>query len=153
MQFLSQQDNRWAEAYIGSSKLKIGRWGCTLTCLSMLSDFFKAYLRPDIIAAHKSWFTDDSYPYGAGLILWTKLRFPTFKFVERVKGYNPRLIEASIRDPKKAVILEVNHSHWVLALGYDVWGNIRIADPLFGDKATVKRYRSNVTGSAHFVQI
>ena len=152
MYILSQRDPRWSDSLLGSSYLTMGEYGCTTTAISMLSDHVKAWMRPDIIGSHKSWYTDKNHPQGAGLILWDRLNIPGLKFERRLFGYNYGAIKGSLKMPNKAVLLQVRGTHWVLGLGYDLLGNIRIADPWYGDKSTIKRYGGidGITGSAHF---
>lgn len=143
MKILSQRDPQWSAHKIGSSTLTIGRYGCTLTCLSMLTDYFQHFGTPAQIAEHKDWFTKD------GLVKWDKLNLKAMTFEKRLYGRNDAEIEKSLKDPNKAVILQVENYHWVVCLGKDVFGRYRIADPWFGDKASINRYKI-ITGSAHF---
>lgn len=109
----------------------------------MLSDYFKPFGTPDQIAAHRDWFTKD------GLVIWSALNLKSMKFEKRLYGRNDVEIMNSLKDPNKAVILQVENYHWVVCLGKDLFGRYRIADPWFGDKSTVNRYKI-ITGSAHF---
>lgn len=58
----SQKDGRWSGLYIGNSKLKIGPWGCALTCGAILSD--KAPNELNELMRKNGGFTKD------GLVLW-----------------------------------------------------------------------------------
>lgn len=100
---------------------------------------------PDALASNSASYTAD------GLILWTKLILPGFKFSKRINLRDDASIQASLAAPDEFVILEVNHSHWILATGKTLFGNdYKIADPWFGDRSTaVGRYKV-ITGSAHF---
>jgi hypothetical protein len=111
----------------------------------MLSDYFKSFQDPGQIAEVEKYYTN------SGLVNWTSLDFRSFKFEKRLRAFDPAAIEESLKDPRKAVILEVDHSHWVVALSKSVLGGYNIADPWFGDKSTTRRYKK-VTGSAHFIQ-
>lgn len=142
---LSQRDPKWASGILGKSKLTMGRYGCTTTCLSMLSDYFNMYLNPAEMS-RKIKYTID------GLIIWASVYFPTFKFEKRVYGFKTEPIDISLKDPKKAVILQVQGNHWVVALGrIPLTNTYRIADPWFGDVSTTLRYKNQITGSAHFI--
>src|SRR3990167_8020957 len=145
---LSQRNPSWVSMKIGVSNLTIWRWGCTTTCLSMLSDYFKCFSSPPKIAGNGAWYTAD------GLIIWAKLNFPNMKFEKRVKGFDKAAIDASIKDPNKAVILEVaDGSHWVVATGKTWFGNdYKIADPWDGKDATAIGKYKNISGSAHFIK-
>lgn len=146
MLLLSQRDPKWADTRLGKSKLTIGKFGCTITCIAMLSDYFGHDVTPDQIATKLARFTPE------GLLIWQSLNLPTMKFEKRLYGQHPDAIAESLRDPNKAVILEVQGKHWVVALGKDVLGRMRIADPWFGDRSTMNRYKGQITGSAHFIQ-
>lgn len=149
MKILSQRDPIWSEKKLGSSNLTIGKFGCTTACLSMLTDYFGSYMRPDAIAAQKTWYTDKNYKYGAGLVLWSKMKLP-MKFVKRTYGRDDVEFGKALKDPKTAVMFEVQGKHWVLALSKNILGGYRIADPWFGDKSTTSRYKDQITGAAFF---
>lgn len=145
MKLLSQRDPLWADKNIGASTIKVGRYGCTLTCLSMLSDYAGAWMRPDVIAGQKEWFTKD------GLVIWTKLGIPGLIFEKRLYGKNEAEIDESLKDPKKAVILQVQNYHWVVCVGKNWNKSYRIADPWTGKRANMSKYDHDITGSAHFL--
>lgn len=146
MKLLSQRCALWADDKLGASSLSVGRYGCTSTAISMLSDYFGHYVSPADIAKHKEFYTKD------GLILWIKLKFEGFGFEKRLYGRNDAEIQISLKDPKKACILEVQGKHWVVCTGKDILGRYKIADPWFGDLSTMSRYKDEITGSAHFEQ-
>lgn len=144
----SQRDPRWAQLEVGKSGQTIGRIGCTLTCIADLSTYFGDNLTPkDVNALCK--FTD------GGLIIWRSVVFNSFRFLMRGYIRSDREIADAIADPNKAVILEVaNRSHWVVATGVTWPYNIfKIADPIKGDRATMDRYKNNITGYAIFSRI
>jgi hypothetical protein len=131
---------------IGDSNLTVGRWGCTTTCLSMLSDYFKHFHTPGEIAGRKEF-------YANGLVWWKKLDFATMRFVERRYGRHDYAIRDSIKGPNKAVMLQVdNAQHWVVATSRTLWGNdYWCVDPWDGKERKVVASFGNITGSAHFV--
>jgi hypothetical protein len=47
IQALSQRDSRWASKKLGTSSVTIGGYGCVLTCLTMLCNYYKHPLTPD----------------------------------------------------------------------------------------------------------
>lgn len=151
MIILSQQDPRWSKVFLAPSKLTIGRYGCTTTCISMLSDYFKCFETPDRMIGKNTFYTDENYPNGPGLILWHKIKFEKFAFQKRVFGRNDYEINESLKNSKKAVILAINRdSHWVVALrrfGQWVW----VVDPLWARKKWI--HQTIVSGSAHFIAI
>lgn len=146
MVILGQRDYRWSGIRLTPSKLTCGRYGCTTTCISMLSDYFKCFRMPSEVIGTNIKYTKD------GLIMWEAINFPKFAFEKRVRTFDPSAIQVSLKDPKKAVILEVDHSHWVVALSKNLFGGYNIADPWTGKKSTTRSYRA-VTGSAHFKSI
>lgn len=139
---------------MGNSRLTLGGWGCTTTDISMLSDFFGEYLSPAQLASRLNLYTN------SGLIIWTELNkiFSKFKFTWRQYGFNQALVDESLKNPAKAVILEVYQAnkvdkHWIVAarktwlgLGSDYVG----IDPLTGKKINVMAKYGRILGSAHF---
>ena len=148
MTILSQRNPNWASMRIGLSNLTIGRFGCTLTSLSMLSEYFNGFVAPPNIAKNGAWFTPD------GLILWGKLNFPTMKFEKRLYSRDDAAITAALKDPNKGVLLEVaDKSHWVLGLRKTLFGkDYVVADPWFGDTCNVLIRYKNITGAAVFAR-
>jgi hypothetical protein len=150
MIYLSQNDKRWSADKLGSSPLTIGRYGCTTTCISMLSDYFKCYKNPKEIAHNVANYTKD------GLIVWVNLKFDRMKFVRREYGRNDAKIDQALKNPNQAVILEVNNrSHWVVALRKTWFGlgsDYLILDPWTGRKEYALKKYHNITGSAFFAK-
>lgn len=148
MIILSQRNPFWSTLHLGSSPLTVGRYGCTTTCIAMISDYFGHYKSPLCLAQQPGLYD------AAGKIIWSELNhlFLGMVFEKRVYGRNDALIKESLADKDKAVILEVDHGqHWVVALGKTLIRNdYRIADPWFGDKSTAVGRYHNITGSAHF---
>jgi len=112
----------------------------------MLSDYFGCFVPPNQLAVNKDWYTAD------GLVIWPKFKFAKMVFVEREKGRNDAHIREALKDPNKAVMLQVdNGAHWVVAIGKTLWGNdYRIVDPWFGDKRTACGTYKNITGAAYW---
>lgn len=151
MKILKQGDLLWGDTTIGSTTLKLKDFGCTITSLSMLSDYFTKFggifIDPGQLAK-KLKFTAN------GLIIWSSVRSPTinFNFEWRQYGHDQKRIDASLKDPKKAVILEValgKGKHWVVALRrIPLTNTYWIADPLTGKKGLSSSY-GKITGSSH----
>lgn len=143
----SQRDKKWATKVMTPSKLTIGRYGCTTTCIADLSTYFGDNLTPANVC-DKIKYTRD------GLVLWASASFKTFKFSLREYGQKDANIKKALSDPNMAVILQVSYgSHWVVATGYDAVNNVfKIADPFYGDRSTMKRYGNNITGASYFVR-
>ncbi len=143
MQSYSQRDPRWANVRLGASNLFMGRYGCTTTCIADLSTYFGDNDNPAEVAQRLQ--------YTTGLIIWGSCKFPHFHFERREFGRNDANIKAALRDPNRAVILQVqNGSHWVVATGNALLGGYKIADPWFGDFSTTRRYGNSITGAAYF---
>lgn len=138
---LSQRDPLWAGEYLGKSNSTVGRYGCTVTSISMGTGYFNNWKSPKELARELS-FTSD------GLLLWSSLPSATiFKLETRFYGQRDGLIRAALAHPKKICLIQVENYHWVLATGRNLLGGYRINDPWFGDKSTTKRYKS-ITGGA-----
>ena len=146
MKLLSQRDLRWCDKKLGQSSLTIGRYGCTTTSISMLSDYFGALILPPTIASNVHFYTPD------GLIVWKNLSFKGFKFDNREFGQNDVNIKAALKDPNRAVILNVNNgAHWVVAIKPTLLGNSYVvADPWSGAQCDVLKIYHNITGAAYF---
>jgi len=141
----SQRDPRWARLELGSSKLTMGRYGCLVTCLAMLTTYFKPDHTPgDILPQLR--FTSN------GLLYWNSAVFENFVFYQRVRVRQDAVIKEHLRDPNLAVVLEVaNSSHWVVATNWQTYpASIGIADPWLGDRASMLRYNNDITGAAYF---
>lgn len=140
----SQRDFRWSEKTIGQSGQTIGRIGCTVTSISMLSTFYGDNFFPNEIV-DKCLFTPQ------GLIIWASCIFPHFKFEWREYNRNEKNIRDALKHPDRSVILQVaNKSHWVVAIRSTK--PLGIADPWLGDKTTMARYKDNITGAAYFIR-
>lgn len=151
MIYLSQRDPRWSQVKLGDSTLTLGGYGCTTTCISMLSDYFKCFVYPDAIARKSSNYTKD------GLILWPKLKFDKMAFEWRQYGRDDRRIQESLSHPDKAVIVQVdNGEHWLVVIGKTWFGlgaDWVCVDPWTGKKCHAIRDYHNITGSAHFKRV
>lgn len=157
LNYLSQRDPRWSETIIGSGRLKVGRYGCTTTCLSMLSQFFGCYQDPGQIASDKG-------NYDGSEVNWMKLRFPTFSFRWREGSYfgasviDMDMIKAYLAhgdnsqlDKDRAVILEVaDRSHWVVGLWETYDKDILCIDPWTGRTCDLFKTYRNITGASFF---
>lgn len=146
MRYLSQRDPRWAATKLGGSALTVGRFGCTTTCLSMLSDYFGHWLDPASIAEHRDWYTK------GGLVIWGKLAMPGMQHVGRLRYRSDTSIMRSLKNPNLAVMLEVNYgAHWVVAVRKTFFGTDYLCiDPWTGKVCTAVGDYKNITGSAHF---
>lgn len=147
MKFLSQRDLQWSSSKLGASQITVGRYGCTTTCISMLSDYFGCYKSPLELAHNANNYTKD------GLVLWQNFKFEKMKFDLREYGRNDAHILAALKDPNRAVILQVNDgAHWVVAYSTRVLrrGDYIIVDPWDGKKKSLLSAYKNITGAAYF---
>lgn len=141
----SQRDPRWSEVEIPGSTLKIGRFGCLITVVADMANFFGQELTPlDVARICK--FTS------TGLLYWSSCVFTAFRWERREYGRNDEKILEAISDPDRAVVLEVaDRSHWVLPLvHFGAASSIIFADPWLGDFAMMERYRNSITGASYF---
>jgi len=132
-------------ANIKGSKVTIGRFGCTLTCIADLSTYYGDNLTPHDIN-ERAKFTNGA------LIYWNSVNFPHFVFDRRAYGRDNNSIMRALKDPDTAVILQVAAaSHWVVATGWQKEINdFKIADPWLGDFSNMARYKKDITGAAYF---
>lgn len=149
MVYLSQRDPLWTGDRLGASSLTVGRFGCTTTCISMLSDYFSCFKTPKEIAHNAANYTKD------GLVIWLALNFAHMGFVRRGYGEEASSIIAALKDPNSAVILQVNYGqHWVVGLRKALIGSdYLVLDPWTGKKVWAKSVYKNVTGAAYFKKI
>ena len=141
----SQRDPKWANKKMLPSALRLHDFGCTTTAIADLSTYFGDNLNPAQVC-DKVKYTKD------GLIIWQSCKFKNFGFWFREFGRNETNIKNALADPNIAVILQVSYGkHWVVATGWDQKNKIfKIADPLYGDRSTMKRYGNSITGAAYF---
>lgn len=160
MKLYSQRDPKWAAVKMGKTQFTVGRYGCTITDLSMLSTYFASIHfgvanDPEFYAKALS-FTAEGY------LIWESL--PKVSAMHLMKRFRKeemsnlnmnKLILTALINPKTAALVQVNGNHWVLATGTvkDANGNIKtgeyqIADPWFGDRSTTARYGNKITGGA-----
>jgi GH25 family lysozyme M1 (1,4-beta-N-acetylmuramidase) len=120
---LSQRDPKWNFKTIGETKMTIGAWGCTLTCVSMASSWFDCYKDP-------AWMAKNLRYTGTGLLYWQSIDEKTcFDFEWRFYKHDEKRIKEALDNPRKVCLLQVYSRHWILAtrkvpLGYiavDPW--------------------------------
>lgn len=142
---LSQRDIRWAGERMGNSNVTVGRYGCLITSLSMLSDYFKPFHAPNYMA-HNLGFTKD------GLLIWGSMsKELSFKLYQRFNGYGwlaESMCKQALKDKDQAVVLQVQGYHWVVAIRKNLFKGYTIADPWTGKVTTTKDYQHKITGGA-----
>lgn len=146
MQYYCQRDQQWAADKLGASTLTIAGWGCTTSSVAMIATYFGEAITPPMLAHNVHNYTKD------GLILWKNLSFKKMKFDYRYYTDDRKVIDAALKDPNKAVILQVNNgAHWVVAMRKTLLGNdYVILDPWTGKKSTAIGQYHNITGCAVF---
>lgn len=112
----------------------------------MLSDYFGCLTFPDAIAKASGNYTQQ------GLIVWPNLKFEKMAFQRREYGRNDKEIRLALKDPNRAVILQVNDGqHWVVAIRSNFFGGgYTVLDPWTGKKCNVLKVYRNITGAAYF---
>lgn len=143
-------DSRWRNVTLGNTNFRIGRWGCLVTDLSMLTDYFRKFrshfYTPGELAKKLSFNSQ-------GQLLWGSLpKVCNFRLEKRLRYQDNVEIQKSLAANDKAVILEVDGTHWITALRKLPFNLYWCADPLRGDKCLSSRYKK-ITGSAHIISI
>jgi ABC-type bacteriocin/lantibiotic exporter with double-glycine peptidase domain len=140
MKILCQRFFPWSNETIGQTKVRIADKGCTITCLSMLSDWYGNFRTPDWIAKNLS-FTN------AARVYWNSMngKLP-FRFVYRYYRQNDAKIKEILSSKDNACLLEVNNNHWVVLVGYSKIYGYKVADPYYGDTIYLSKRKYRITG-------
>ncbi len=143
---LSQRDLRWCNQKLGKSKLTVGAYGCLTTALCMMADYFGHYTDPGVYASQVKHYDAN------GLLIWGAIDIPGFKYESVEEGRNDKKIQLYLKDPNKAVILQVNDGHhWVLGARKNLIGSsYTVLDPWMGDTCDVIKRYHNITKMAFF---
>ena len=138
---LNQRDPRWGEEYIGKSKSKIKDYGCTITSISMFSDWYKDFKDPEWMVKNLL-FTSD------GRIYWTSITKSVLpmKFVYRYYYRDDRKIQEILKSKDGVCLLEVNRNHWVALVGYSRVYGYKVNDPYYGDTIYLSKRNYKITG-------
>lgn len=149
---MSQLDPRWSTLKIGKTFLTVGRWGCALTCVCMLTTYLALQKKnPALIVKPDVGVKKFSFDAG-GRIVWQSVtqKVPGLIFVERAFKEDKKRIADAIAGPNKAVLLNVaNGAHWVVAIAV-AQNDYVIVDPLGGGVCMAKSKYHNVVGAAYF---
>ncbi len=155
---LSQRDVHWVNHRIGLSPYTIGKQGCALTGVSMVSGEFGGFKDPAQIASCVPLFTPQ------GLIQWDKIQrlIPCIKFIWRQYGESAQTISNFLVLGQKASLLQVpinpgkNEYHWLKAVkpvllkhGLDYL----CINTWTGMECYAKATYGRITGSAHFTKV
>lgn len=148
----SQRDEKWKSKKLGTSLLTLGTSGCLVTCLADICSYYGKDANPSTIndgLIRVNGFANQN------LYIWgsiTKI-YPDISEPKRVQTPNPvtstqfASIDAELI-AGRPVIIEVDFvpatasidMHFVVLIGKDQNGNYVIADPWYGDTATLQRY-------------
>jgi hypothetical protein len=143
---LSQRDPEWAGKTIGKSTSLIGAYGCTITCISMLSDYFKCYYNPAWMAKNLSFLIDK--------VIWNSITEKLcFKFIWRFYNYQENRILEALKNPKTAVIFEIKKRHWVVGIRKSIypWSKwYKVVDPWTGKYNWVNAV--DISGGTTFIK-
>lgn len=129
----SQRDIRWKNTKIGNSITTVGKDGCTLTCIAMLTHWAngKTGKDPDWTAKNLVYTVD-------GKILWKSVSLTgSLVFFFRNYIYNQKKIEATIKSENDCCILEIEwrngskYRHWILPYAID-GDTLKCIDPING---------------------
>lgn len=135
MNILSQRDPRWANIKLGTSNVTIGGYGCTITCLAMVSG-----ITPDIV--NQKFIDGEGFANG-NLVIWSKVNLlPWCQFEWRGNTYDNERVKKAIAD-YGACLVEVDFDgsdrtddrHWVVYIG-----NGRMYDPWTGTEESTNKY-------------
>jgi GH25 family lysozyme M1 (1,4-beta-N-acetylmuramidase) len=139
MKILSQMFSQWHDIMIGKSNETVGRKGCLITCISMITDFIGHYINPGELAQTLD-FTCNA------LLIWSSVSKAKLDFVYRYYSRDDAKIKKAFADPDQFVILQVNNNHWVWLIG--IKGGYKVADPYYGDVIYISKRRYRITGFA-----
>ena len=147
---LSQRNPEWGNKPIRNTKYLIKDWGCTISSISMISDYFKSFQKPSWFAKYAS-FTKDAK------IFWNSIDRLDLNFKFEYRYYadkHPNMfqkIDEALKDPNKAVVLEIRKTHWVAGLSKWLLLGYRIADPWpLPNGSKVFKQKSYISGCAVF---
>lgn len=153
MERLSQNDKKWKDIKIGSSKSSIGSNGCLLTSLCMVDSKFnpRTHITPD--KAVKEWkFVKVQGDGDPKYLDWSHTDFKTMQFVWRNWGYNPEqlmtdpitetldleinVLKKLLKSSDYGVVFQVltknNTQHWLAGWDWGIFGQPVCFDPWNG---------------------
>lgn len=141
--FLKQGDSSWGNVTIGNTSYTLGKFGCLITSISMLTYWYGKYITPDKLAKSLS-FTQQ------GELYWNSIdEVCPFTFVYRYYRYDKTKLLQILTSKDNAAVVRVPYagaSHWLVLIGYNYRG-WKCIDPLRGDVCYASRY-GNINGFA-----
>jgi hypothetical protein len=120
---LSQVDPRWKDVQLGTSFSTIGGYGCLITCVSMMLDYYGFDTNPALLNEELK--GNAGYSNG-NLLMWGQVPviFPGVTYDGKWEGSRNDIIDKCLADGKPAIIhVDYNpatsaiEQHWVLVVG------------------------------------
>jgi len=153
MKLLSQQDKNWADVKIGSSNTTLRESGCTITDLSMLSDWYSRY-RGVGEYRNPAWMARNLDFTPSGFLYWGSVTKKLgFKFSWRFYRYDEKYILPALSGKDTSLLLRIydgTKAHWLV--GIKKVGNYYfVADPYplpSGQRKFI--HKSIISGGATF---
>lgn len=139
--YFSQRDSRWGSSDIGHSNTKMSKYGCAVTCVSMVLRYHGVSIDPGILARQPI-FTSD-------LIVWPD----QWQFVKRSGGFSHGNINWDTIDDEIAkrnpVIVFVRANgrgagHYVVIHHKDNDGKYVVHDPMWGPNIFLTSTKENI---------
>ena len=159
---LSQRDPRWANKKLGTSNTTIGDFGCTLTCMTMLCNYYGFEETPESL--NRATVENNGFVNG-NLYVWTSISkiHPQIKLLGNILTPLPvtssqfRAIDRELEVGRPVVIqVDMNPTdapvqmHYVLITSKES-GEYKIADPWYGDIVNLSRYGKAETTIQQFL--
>jgi len=148
--FLEQDDEEWAKVTIGETKYELEDFGCTITCISMLTYWYGQYLTPAELAKKLTFNSE-------GAIIWSSINgVCPFKFVYRYYTRDLAKIKEILASEDDACIARVSLGkgyHWLAIIGYDSKNGLIAADPLDGSQCFIEQKYGTINGFAQFTRV
>ncbi len=154
--WLSQRDPSWAATKMGTTALTLGQVGCYVTALINLANALKANpkgLTPADIAHNIANFDENAMLH----VEHACTQIGGIAFEDRENYEDDTAIIQALKDPKRAVILQVNHgAHFSLCVGRSMLGlgtDFNIADSWDAKVKGAKAHYHNISGARFFKKI
>lgn len=136
----SQRDPRWANLYLGFSRLKIGSFGCTITCITNLLNSFGYSETPATVNSKLKAVNG----FSGALVIWSAVQkvWPKLRFTKRATSYNNIEVAWYVYGKRIPVIVKVYApqigalNHWVLYIG-----DRKMIDPWTGKVVSTSTYK------------
>ena len=120
---LSQVDPRWKDVQLGTSASTIGGYGCLITCVSMMLDYYGYNTNPALLNEELK--VHSGYANG-NLLMWGQVPviYPGVTYDGKWEGSRNDIIDKCLADDRPAIVhVDYNpatapiEQHWVLVVG------------------------------------